>query len=376
MTERASPLEGGLLYAVRSFAVIRLMFMLLALVTHETRERPTLQPDRFDAVIVLGTAYALVLLVLAVRRPQPLLAWRRLGIVDLVIVAALVVYTGGPESSLRFSYFAIPFLVAFVVRPSRVALWSLAAIGSYVAIRHGGWLPRDEQRVDAPVEEAAGVAFVVLAAVAFSAVLVRLHRSVEEHARRATALAAAIVRVEDRERRKLADELHDGAVQDIAVAAREVAAALRGDGACLEAARSSLDTALEQLRGADLQPLPARARPRGPVAALSTSLSPGRPCAAASARPSRSIRRRSASTTLTVMSVLRELAVERRQARRRRGRRRVGLQSGRLVPARRRSRRRLRLRPAVAGGRRCGRGTSDCSRSTSDYARSAAPSTS
>ena len=82
MTERWSPLEGGLLHAVRCFAVIRLLFIAVALVTHATVEIGSLQPSHFREVVMLGTAYALVLLALAARRPEPLLAWRRLGLVE------------------------------------------------------------------------------------------------------------------------------------------------------------------------------------------------------------------------------------------------------------------------------------------------------
>ena len=71
----------------------------------------------------------------------------------------------------------------------------------------------------------------------------------DRHGRLAIKLATDIVRVEDRERRKLAEALHAGAVQDIAVGSREIAAALRGDDADLAAADAALDAASEQLRG-------------------------------------------------------------------------------------------------------------------------------
>ena len=244
-----TPLEGGLLFAVRCFAAIRLAFLAVALVASETLDRPTVEPSRFDLVLALGTLYALALLVLAARRPEPLLAWRRLGVVDLALVAGLVVYCGGPQSPLRFAYVAIPFLVAFVARPSRVALWSLWTISSYVVICFVLPLPRDSEVPGASVAEAAAIAFAALAAIAFSAVLVRLHQAVSEHAGRALALAMELVRVEHRERRKLADALHDGPVQQIAAALRELAAAQRGDSASLDDAHAALDVALEQLRG-------------------------------------------------------------------------------------------------------------------------------
>ena len=242
MTERRTPSRGGLLHAVRCLAVIRALFVVLGLVTHETADAPSLQPDRFDVVLTLGAAYAIVLLVLAVRRPEPLRAWRRLGVVDLALVCGLAVYTGGPESPLRFALCALPFLVAFVAPPRSVARWSLSMIACFVALRHALPLPSDPRAHEGPtLAETTGLAFVLLAAVTFSAVLAR-------HAALATTLAADLVRAEDRERRKLADALHAGAVQEIAVGSREVAAALRGDGGGLQTAHKALDTALEQIR--------------------------------------------------------------------------------------------------------------------------------
>ena len=250
MIERLSPrLERELLFAVRWFAVIRLAFMAVALVTHETLHPETIPPDMFAGVLALGTLYALALVALAARRPGPLRAWQRLGVVDLAFVAALVVYTGGPESPLRFAYFAIPFLVAFVVRPSRVVLWSLSTIACYVTICWLLGLPRVDDPGGATPAEGAAIVFVSLAGVAFAAVLHRLHRAISEHAERASALAAEIVRVEERERRKLADALHDGAVQQISAALREIAAAIGGESAQLDAAYAALKVALEQLRG-------------------------------------------------------------------------------------------------------------------------------
>ena len=254
MTDRLPSLEESLLFAVRCFAVLRLAFMGVALVTHESVDRVTFEPDRFYVILALGTVYALGLVVLAARRPRPLLAWQRLGAVDLVLLAGLVAYTGGPQSPLRFAYFAIPFLVAFVVRSRGVGLWSLSTIACYLAIYH--LLPRDPDVEGATTVEAAELVFASLVAVAFAAVLVRLHRELSEYAARGRALAAEIVRVVQRERHKLADELHDGPVQHIAAALRELTAALRGDSARLDEAHAALVVALEQLRGeiSDLYP--------------------------------------------------------------------------------------------------------------------------
>jgi len=232
-----SPLEGGLLYAVRWFAAIRLGFMAVAIVTPVAHGA---DDTGYDAVCALGTAYALALVAFALWRPEPLLHWHRLGLLDLAFVSMLVFTSGGSGSSLVFAYFAIPFLVAFVARPGQTALWSLATIASFIAVSRprtaSGW------------GEIALLGFTAIGAVAFSAVLVRLHRLVIEHARRESALAAAIVRVEEREGRRLADALHDGVAQHIADARRELSSRPVDD-AVLARAVAALDRALAQLRG-------------------------------------------------------------------------------------------------------------------------------
>ncbi len=233
-----SPLAGGLLYGVRCFAAIRLCFMGVALAADHAAG---IDQSIYDAARALGTGYALALVALAAWRPKPLLHWRRLGLVDLALVGVLAYLSGGSESSLAFAYVAIPFLVAFVARPGQAALWSLATIASYVVV--AGGLPLDYVAI-------AQLAFAAVGAVAFSAVLVRLHRLVIEHTRRESALAAELVRVEARERRKIADALHDGVAQHIADALRALASARdRGDDAALVEAIAALELAREQLRG-------------------------------------------------------------------------------------------------------------------------------
>lgn len=232
-----SPLARGLLYAVRCFAAIRLGFIAVAIVTPVA---PGADDTYYGAVGALGLAYALVLLTLALWRPRPLLHWHRLGIVDLALVSMLVYTSGGSDSSLVFAYVAIPFLVAFVARPGEATLWSLATITSYVAV--------SDALSDPEWDQLAPLAFAAICGIAFSAVLVRLHDLVRAHARRARALAAAVFRVEQRERRQLADKLHDGVVQHLADARRELTSAVV-DEAAMARAIAALDRGLDQLRG-------------------------------------------------------------------------------------------------------------------------------
>lgn len=150
--------------------VVRLDLPAVALVANGSGD---IDQARYDGVRIAGTAYALVLVVFAVRRPEPLLHWRRFGVIDLALVGALVHESGGSDSPLDFAYFAIPFLVAFVARPAETALWSVATSSSYVVVTR----PHD----GSDLVEVAQLAFAAVGAVAFSAVLVRLHSLLVEH---------------------------------------------------------------------------------------------------------------------------------------------------------------------------------------------------
>jgi signal transduction histidine kinase len=251
MGVKGSPLIGGRLVVVRWFAAVRLAFLALVLVVHEPLVFPVMRgnaladaigPDRFMTVFVLGTAYSLVLAALAIGRPRLLLRWRRLAAMDLVLLAALVLDTGGASSPLRLVVFALPFLVAFVARPLGTFLWSMAAVVSYyvlILMFYGVW-----------VFQLGGVGGGLarsLYGAALSAALIRVDRAVREHARHVTR-AATIMRVATRERRRLADALKDGPVGQLLVASREVEAALAGDRGRLRPALASLELAAEQLR--------------------------------------------------------------------------------------------------------------------------------
>jgi two-component system NarL family sensor kinase len=243
-----APLEGSLLFAVRCFAGIRLGFVAIVLLARPSLPRSTVSPDHLDAVLDVVGVYATVLVALAAVRPAPLVRWPRLGLIDLVALGGLVVYSGGTHSPLRFAYFAVPFLVAFVARPATAVRWSLGTLAGYLAV-----VPIVSRSGVAGIRplELTGLLFAAVGGITLSEVLVRLQQAVTDHAARASALAGEVIRVEARERRALADALHDGALQQISIALREISATPSGedDNDGLEQARVALEQALDQLRG-------------------------------------------------------------------------------------------------------------------------------
>jgi two-component system NarL family sensor kinase len=85
--------------------------------------------------------------------------------------------------------------------------------------------------------------------VLLATVLTSRARRVEELAAARGRLVADTIGAEERERKRLAEALHDEAVQDLLAAGQDLDDAASGDGDALERAREGVRTALAQLRG-------------------------------------------------------------------------------------------------------------------------------
>ena len=346
MTRRRAPEDRQPVIVARVFAAVRLCCMsLIALVAFVGDGWPGVGIRTF-AVVALGIAYALGLATLAVWRPELVLRWKRLTAIDFALAAALSL-CGLGAVVLAVAYPLLPVLIALVARPLTTFLVSLAPI--MILVVYALTYPSAGNGQELTTWALFSVGFVIPAVIgaAFSAVRQHLDRAAVENARREV-LAATIVRVEAHERHELADALHDGPVQHLAAAYREVTSSLQGGRGSLEDARVLLGAALEQLRGEIFDLYPHVLDHAGLQAAVSELV--------------RRAQERGGFTTsvhidpsavgiddVTVMAVLRELLDECGEARRSWSRRRPGVEPGRLVPPRRGARRRCRLRSATAG---------------------------
>ena len=108
---------------------------------------------------------------------------------------------------------------------------------------------------DAEVDRLRWIAAIVALAIA----RVRSERRATEVAEMRRRLVAETVAAEERTRKRLAEELHDGAIQDVVTAGYDLDAALAGDGdpKRLKRARQAIADALRELRGTvqDLHPV-------------------------------------------------------------------------------------------------------------------------
>ena len=237
-------------------AVIRLAALPVVLIGERLVPYPQAGAGLFGPIFVLAAAYAAV----AAWR-----AWRRTGdeegvpawqlTLDVMFLCALVYTSGGPFSEARYGFFVIPVAAALLARPRVTAAASAVAVAAYVGV---SLLHSAIERSDAVAFEAAQVAYLLWTGVAATLVSTALARRASQVAALAASrgrLVAQTLDSEDHERRKLAEALHDDAIQNL-LAARQELAPDRAHAADLAMVRLGLDRTVAQLRGAvfDLHP--------------------------------------------------------------------------------------------------------------------------
>jgi two-component system NarL family sensor kinase len=237
-------------------AILRLVAVPVLLVgeTYVTRSDET--DTRFYVVLALFAAYAILTLVLAGRRG------RRFGIFlagcDLAFAGALTYTSGGAFSQLRLAFLFPIVTTVFRSRPWLTAGATCVAIAVYVgqSLPH----PSTHSRSDAPSFIAVQVVYVTwlgLALTLLSLLLTRREQAVERLSEQRQRLVSEVYGAEERERQRLAEDLHDNTMQHLLAARRELAAAASGDADSPQGrAFSGLVEALSQLRAtvADLHP--------------------------------------------------------------------------------------------------------------------------
>lgn len=189
-----------------------------------SRSLPHPNPERADFYIVLAlfaTWSVVALAWVTLRRTDPRFALMATAL-DVVFITVLAVLSGGPFSNARLAYFLIPVSVAFRFRPTVTALASLATIVAYVlqGVAHPAGKGNDAERF---ITTYAGyLAWVGAACVLLSALLARRTEAVEQLASSRSRLLADALSAEQRERKALAESLHDHAVQNLLSALHEL----------------------------------------------------------------------------------------------------------------------------------------------------------
>ena len=187
------------------------------------------------------------MLALSVRADQRLPGTPQ-AIADLAWIAALVWVSGGADSPLRFAFYVMPIAAAVRLSPPVTALWLGLALAAYlvVAVPHPDTDLSDD--VDMIVEQSLALLWVGAGAVMLSAYIARREQSLAALAEARRLLVRQALDAEARERRRLAEALHDQAIQNVLVARQEVGDAAREVPGALDRAREALDETSAQLR--------------------------------------------------------------------------------------------------------------------------------
>ncbi len=208
-------------------ALLRVALVPLVVLGQTAVDHPGPDSDLFTPIVLLVALWALGLLVAhalaAAGRLRPLQGLARVEpIVDLVALGALTYTSGGPYSEARLAFFALPLVAAFRLRPALTAAWTAAAIAVYVLISLPHPATRTGADVDAIVVHALFLMWAGAGAVVLSALLGERDRRLRALADERGRLVAQALTAEDRERQRLAELLHDDAIQNLLVARQEL----------------------------------------------------------------------------------------------------------------------------------------------------------
>jgi two-component system NarL family sensor kinase len=230
---------------------------LLAVGQGISRPDPTGVDSGFFVALGVFTVWSVVAFLLAERRligPRfPLFATG----VDIAMITALAWLSGGAFSSARLAYFLVPVAVAFRFRPRLTALAAATTIAAYVlqAVAHPARKAPDAFLF--VFTQAGYLAWVGAACVLLSALLGSRIDGVASLAAQRTQLLADALTAEQRERRALAEGLHDDAIQNLLSARQDIdEAAASGGRAFLDRAGLLVSETIGDLREAvfDLHP--------------------------------------------------------------------------------------------------------------------------
>lgn len=241
---------GGL-----QLAAVRAVLVPVILLGEQLVDHPADQGAPFFVLLAAFAAWALLLLWLHIvdrRRPTAITPGleRAEPFVDLTAIVALTFTSGGPFSETGMALFVLPLLAAARLRPQVTARWSAASVAAYLLLSILHQTAGESEAAARMISHLAYLAWAGLAATLLSAALARRDAAIGALAAERGELAAQTLQAEQRERRRIADLLHDESVQTLALAQQELGDYhRRGREVSFERARSAIADAMSQLRG-------------------------------------------------------------------------------------------------------------------------------
>lgn len=234
--------------ALRALAVLRALLLPIVFAGDRLVAHPTVGTSQFDAVFRVGCVYAVLALIESWRRGGPRVPAGLFLLGDLLLVGALTFESGGAFSQLRAAFLGVPLAAGVMLSPRRTAMLVLATGAVYliVAVTHPATPGTNPLHVT--LAQGLYVLWFGSAAILSSGLLaIRQQRTLAlAEARRR--LVAQAVEAEERARKRLSDDLHDHAIQNVLTAKQDIADARAGDHDAFGRAETALHLALSQLR--------------------------------------------------------------------------------------------------------------------------------
>jgi two-component system NarL family sensor kinase len=231
-------------------AVLRAALVPVVLLGERLVDQPVAHTEAFPFLLAAYALWAALLLALNRAERVPPLLDRVEPFVDLVAIVALTYASGGPFSETALALFVLPVLAAARLRPELTAGWALGAIAAFILLSVAHPNADEPEASGRIVTQVAYLALIGVAATLVSYVLQQRDLAIATLAEQRGQLATHALTAEQRERRRLAELLHDESVQTLSLARQELGEYHRtGQEAAFERARGAIDETLAQLRG-------------------------------------------------------------------------------------------------------------------------------
>ena len=241
-----------------ALAALRVALVPAVLIGERLVDHPSAHTASFPYILTAFAAWAVALLGLRVRGTRlPEGLDRVEPFVDLAGITALTYVSGGPFSETAMAFFALPVLAAARLLPRVTAGWTLLAIACYVVLSIAHPSAGEEQATARLISQVAYLAWIGAAATVVSHFLHQRNLAIADLAEQRGQLAAHALTAEQRERRRLAELLHDESLPTLSLARQELVDYRRtGREASFERARTTIEETMAQLRGEifDLHP--------------------------------------------------------------------------------------------------------------------------
>ena len=208
--------------AERLTALLRLVAVPVLLVGEAYVPKPAPSEGRFYVVLAVFTLYALGTLAAARLDLSARRHWQWLAVADIAFAGALTYSSGGGFSQLRFAFLFPVVVVAFRGRPLGTAIVAAASTIAYLVQAAPHPSRSSSGALSFVLVQAAYLAWLGLALALLSLLLARRDAAVRLLSAQRQRLVAEALTAEERERRQLAQDLHDGAIQNLLAARHDL----------------------------------------------------------------------------------------------------------------------------------------------------------